>query len=213
VSLARFDGSTHDNQWLTQTLATPVQDIRYVRVATLSSPSMVAWREIELLSPGQSLPPLLAAPTPTLQSPRPSPTAGPVVENRLPDGRIVRASSATTPGPPAGAFDGVTDTAWNSGGFPVAWIEIDLGKNVALGSIRLLPAQTPRVAETVHRVYGRADGKTAEVLLHEFRGVTSAGVWISSALNPAKPVRYLRIETVTSPSWVSWSEIEIIPAT
>ena len=211
VPLAEFRGNTHDGQWLTRTLATPAPDIRYVRVTTLSSPTIVAWREIEILSPGQSLPPLVADPTP--HPPAPTPTAGPIIENWLPDGRVVRASSATTPGPPAGAFDGAPDTAWNSGGFPVAWIEIDLGRNVALGSIRLLPAQTPGVAETVHRVYGRPDGKTAEVLLHEFRGVTSAGIWISSALDPALPVRYLRIETVTSPSWVSWSEIEIIPAT
>jgi hypothetical protein len=212
VSLARFDGNTRDSQWLAKTPATPVPDIRYVRITTLSSLSMVAWREIELLSPGQALPPLRAAPTPTVSSPGPRPTPGPVVENRLPDGRTVRASSATTPGPPAGAFDGVTSTTWNSGGFPVAWIEVDLGKNVALGSIRLLPAQTPAVAETLHRVFGRADGKTVEALLHEFRGVTESEVWISSALDPAKPVRYVRIETVTSPSWVSWSEIEIIPA-
>jgi hypothetical protein len=215
VLLAEFRGSTHDGQWLTKTLAAPAPDIRYVRITTLRSPSSVAWREIELLPPGQSLPPLLAAPTPAPTAPvgRPSPTAGPIVENRLPSGWIIRASSATAAGPPAGAFDGVTATTWNAGGFPVAWIEIDLGKNVALRSLRLLPAQTPSVAETVHRVYGRPDGSTAEVLLHEFRGVTTSGVWISTALDPATPVRYLRIETVTSPSWVSWSEIEIVPAT
>jgi len=213
VPLAQFHGSTHDEQWLTQTLASPVPDIRYVRITTLSSPSMVAWREIELLSPGQSLPPLLAAPTPPAPTPPVStPTPGPVVEDRLPDGRIVRASSAYPNAPPAGAFDGVLDTGWGSGTFPVAWIEIDLGKNVALGSLRLLPAQSPSPASTVHRVYGRLDGTTAEVLLHEFRGITEDRLWISTALDPAKPVRYLRIETVTSPSWVGWFEIEIIPA-
>jgi len=210
VPLARFSGDTHDNRWLTQTLATPAPDIRFVRVTTLSSPSIVAWREIEFLSPGQSLPPLVAAPTPI--PPRPTPTAGPVVEDRLPDGRIVRASSAIPAAPPAGAFDGALDTAWGSGTFPVAWIEIDLGKNVSLASLRLLPGQTPSPADTVHRVYGRPDGQTTEVLLHEFRGITEDRVWISTALDPAQPVRYLRIETVTSPSWVGWFEIEIIPA-
>ena len=214
VPLAEFRGTTRDGQWLTQTLAAPAPDIRFVRVTTLGSPSIVAWREIELISPGESLPPLLAGPTTPAPTPRVStPTPGPVVENRLPDGRIVRASSAYPPSPPALAFDGVLETGWGSGTFPVGWIEIDLGRDVALASIRLLPGQTPSPASTVHRVFGRTDGSTAEVLLHEFSGVTSDRVWISAALDTAKPVRYVRIETVTSPSWVGWFEIEIIPAT
>jgi len=48
VILAEFQGETTDNQWLEQTLATPQADIRYVRVTTSASPSLAAWREIEV---------------------------------------------------------------------------------------------------------------------------------------------------------------------
>jgi len=209
--LAEFRGPTRDGEWLTQALTTPRAGIRYVRVTTLESPSIVAWREIQVLAPGATPPPLDAGPSCCAATPVPTPApthpVGPVVENRLGDGRLVRASSATVAGPPSGAFDSSINTMWNAGWFPPAWIELDLGKNTLVTGIRLMPSQVPNVARTVHRIYGRANGKTTEVLLHEFDGVTSNGAWIEATFDSPSRVRYVRVETVASPSWVAWTEI------
>jgi hypothetical protein len=134
--------------------------------------------------------------------------AGPVVEEQLADGRVVRASSATAAVPPSAAVDGLVDTVWGSGGFPPAWIEIDLGRDATVAEIRLLPAQSP-TGGTVHRISGRADGETSDVLLDELRLVTRDGIWISTGLDPPRPLRYVRVETVESPSWVGWFEIVV----
>jgi hypothetical protein len=205
IVLAEFDGTTADNQWLAKTMAKPVADIRYVRVTTATSPFLAAWREIEILSPDLPLPTMIA-----MLTPPPMPSAVPV-ESRLTDGRVIRASSATPAGPPAGPFDGDLDTTWNSGGFPVAWIEIDFGKPVTPKTIRLMASQLPNTGHTVHTVYGRAKGKGKgkEVILYKFDGTTNNGEWMSWPLAKSGPIRYLRIETTSSPSWVSWIEIEV----
>ena len=206
IVLAEFGGTTADNQWLEKTIAKPVADIRYVRVTTATSPGLAAWREIEILSPDLPLPTMISMVTPP-----PMPSAAPV-EDRLADGRIIRASSATPAGRPAGPFDGDTDTTWNSGGFPVAWIEIDFGKPVTPTTIRLMASQLPNTGHTAHNVYGRAEGQTDEEILYEFDGTTNNGEWMSWPLARTGPLRYLRIETTSSPSWVSWCEIEVTTA-
>lgn len=205
VILAEFKGTTADDQWLEQTLATPQADIRYVRVTTSVSPTLVAWREIEILSPDLPLPSMAVVPTP-----QPRPSAVPV-ESRLADGRIIRASGATPAGPPSRAFDGLPDTGWNAGTFPIAWIEIDFGHPVVPTAIQLTAAQSPR-GRTVHNVYGRAEGQTTEQLLHTFDGITDGGARLAADLASSGPIRYLRIETTTSPSWVAWFEIEVSTA-
>jgi len=99
---------------------------------------------------------------------------------------------------------------WNAGWFPPAWIELDLGKDTLVTGIRLMPSQVPNVARTVHRIYGRANGKTTEILLHEFDGITSDGAWIAATFDPPRRVRYVRVDTVASPSWVAWVEIAVV---
>jgi hypothetical protein len=51
------------------------------------------------------------------------------------------------------------------------------------------------------------------VILHTFEGITDDSQALT--FTPSQPwlgVRYLRIETLDSPSWVAWREIEIIDA-
>jgi hypothetical protein len=49
--LATIAGLTVDNQVLEYAPPSPWTDIRYVQVSTASSPSWVAWREVELFAP------------------------------------------------------------------------------------------------------------------------------------------------------------------
>jgi len=109
------------------------------------------------------------------------------------------------------AVDGDPGTVWNAGDGPKQWIEIDLGAAYDIREIRLLPNQYP-VGKTVNRVLGKAPGGDF-VLLYTFEGVTHDSELLSYA--PPAPwngIQVIRVETTTSPSWVSWREIEIIKA-
>lgn len=132
-----------------------------------------------------------------------------VVENRLADGRLVRASLASPLGPPAYALDGRTDTAWNSGSFAPAWIEIEFGAPTTITEIGLPLAQSP-AGETIHEViWISATG--VERPLAEFRGVTRDGEWLTPSLTtPVVDVDSIRISTQASPSWVAWREFELV---
>lgn len=102
--------------------------------------------------------------------------------------------------------DANSQTVWFGGGFPARWVELDLGQTVTARKLRLIPEQTPN-GYTVHEIYGGASpGPTT--LLGTLSGTTVSGQAIE--LNGSFPgIRYLRVLTTTSPSWVSWWEIEV----
>jgi len=113
--------------------------------------------------------------------------------------------------PPSAAVDGDHKTLWNSGDFAPQWIEIDLGAQSSVKKIRLLVSQTPS-GETVHQLLGKG-GEEAYRLLHEFRGFTKdLDVLEYEPPTPLKGIRFIRILTTVSPSWVSWFEIEVLRA-
>jgi hypothetical protein len=110
---------------------------------------------------------------------------------------------------PGMAVDGPFSTWWGAEASPPQWIEIDLQASYSVAGVRLVTSQSPTGA-TVHRVWGR--GATGpERLLHEFSGTTQDGQTLEYS-PPAlwTGIRYVRVETVSSPSWVSWREIEVI---
>jgi hypothetical protein len=124
-------------------------------------------------------------------------------------GRAVVASAEQTTTPAKNALDGDPTTLWIAGGFAPQWIEIDLGAPTQVEAIRLGVAQTPREGETIHAVLGRSpEGFYHE--LHVFRGRTTDGELLEYVPpTPWADVRYLRIETRASPSWVAWREVEV----
>jgi hypothetical protein len=107
------------------------------------------------------------------------------------------------------AVDGDPGTVWNSGDDATQWIEIDLGGEVVIVKIRLIASQYPEGA-TRHQVYARGESGEA-VLVHEFSGYTADGDQLEYVPEvPLEAVRFLRIVTVSSPSWVGWREIELL---
>jgi len=109
------------------------------------------------------------------------------------------------------AVDLSQTTQWNAGNGPPQWIEIDLQKPSVIDTIRLFAAQDPE-GLTVHRVLGRGESGAYQ-LLHEFRGVTREGEVLEFASpQPWGDIRFVRIETTTSPSWVGWHEIQVLGA-
>jgi hypothetical protein len=66
----------------------------------------------------------------------------------------------------------------------------------------------------MHQIKAKgSDAGDLFVLLYTFDGNTKDGdELIFSPEAPLQGIRYIRVETVASPSWVAWREIEIIDA-
>jgi len=125
-------------------------------------------------------------------------------------GKEVQVSQAFASNPARMAVDGDLDNWWGAGAFAPQWIEIDLGANYVITSIRLLPSQSP-AGETVHRllVMGTTTGNSYEIM-HTFRESTADFRWLTFNLSePLRGIRFIRVETVSSPSWISWREIQV----
>jgi hypothetical protein len=123
--------------------------------------------------------------------------------------RPVRVSGVFPANPAAAAVDGSLESFWSAGAYPQQWIEIDLGVSTPVAALRLYASQTP-AGPTVHRVNGRSDGSPNELLLHEFGGTTFDRQMLETSLPGERVVRFVRVETTLSPSWVAWREIEVL---
>lgn len=115
-------------------------------------------------------------------------------------------ASGTYPGSsPANAIDGNTGTAWNSGGFPTQWIQIDLGRVRPVCSLRLTALQSPAGTATHTVLIG-----DNELSLTPLRTVSRSFADFQVEIVPvAVNTRYIRIRTDSSPSWVAWREIQV----
>ncbi len=126
-------------------------------------------------------------------------------------GQPVRTSAALGDSPGSAAVDGVFDTLWSAGDYATQWIEVGLAQPLRKGTVKLVVSQYPD-GHTEHRVYGRTRAGGALVLLHTFRGNTHDGQVLTFDFAGSTDYRFLRVETVASPSWVAWREIEVNPA-
>ena len=121
----------------------------------------------------------------------------------------ITASSELPNAPASNVFDGDLATIWNSGAGPEQWIQIDLGTPSTVSAIRLVISQFP-AGETIHQIWVGADAGNL-ALLHEFKGFTTDPDNLD--FKPSAPlsnIRFIRIVTSQSPSWVAWREIQII---
>jgi len=124
-------------------------------------------------------------------------------------GKVVEVSGALPDQTPQMAVDGDPNTQWSAGGFPTQWIQIDLGGRYSIGEIRLTVGQWP-AGQTVHQLWVGATPDSMQ-MVHAFSG----DEYDFDVINflPAAPldnIRYVRIVTTESPSWVSWREIEVL---
>lgn len=128
----------------------------------------------------------------------------------LASGRPVRASAKLAGQGPELAVDGDRATSWLSGSGPPGWIEVDLGHPSTVTNVKLLTEQDPH-GDTVHRVWGKGGGASDEYrLLHEFtRHTAGAQILSMTPPEPWRALRFIKVETVASPSWVAWKEIEV----
>lgn len=141
---------------------------------------------------------------------RPDPCAeGGWIRHNLAAGRPARASSALPNEPPGAAVDELIGTQWGAGAHAPQWVEIDLGELMTVAAVELVVAQFPE-GETHHRVLVGAQRGALEAA-GTLRGSTADGDVLLLALNGAagNAVRFVRIETLSSPSWVAWREVRV----
>jgi hypothetical protein len=111
--------------------------------------------------------------------------------------------------PATHAVDGLMANWWSSGGYPTQWIDIDLGSTASIARARLFVFQYPD-GPTTHRILTRATTGDPWDVQHTFTGVTVDHQVLEHVPGSAwTNVRYVRVETTSSVSWVAWKEIEL----
>jgi fibronectin type 3 domain-containing protein len=114
-------------------------------------------------------------------------------------------SWSSTPGE---AFNGDKMDGWNSGTYAPAWIYVDLQQGYDITQIRLTVYQYPD-GNTIHNIYTSQDASNW-TLARTLNGYTyTLQNLIVDFSPPLSNVRYVKVETVNSPSWIGWSEIEV----
>lgn len=142
----------------------------------------------------------------------PDPCRPPPGPTNLALGKPVTASSGQDSAP--AAVDGNPGTNWSSEADPPQWVEIDLQRSETVGTVKLSVAQFPVEGHTIHRVWTKGPGAGDEYVLRQtLEGTTRDGETLDArAGGPWPGVRYVRIETTSSPSWVAWREIQVLDA-
>lgn len=141
--------------------------------------------------------------TSTISGSQPSQT---VTGNKLPVVAVTVSNSGGGNVAPKNAIDRDVTTQWSSGAVPPQWIQLDLGAEVDISKVRLNVSQTPP-GPTTHQIYGGATPDQM-LLISTLDGVTNDGQWLE-VNTPAKKVRYIKITSTKSPSWIAWREIEV----
>jgi plastocyanin len=140
---------------------------------------------------------------------RPDPCGAVPGAGNLALGKPVTASGEVPEAPATRAVDGLMANWWSSGGYPYQWIDIDLGSPASIARARLFVSQYPD-GPTTHRILTRATTGDPWDLRHEFIGVTVDHQVLEHVAGSAwTNVRYVRVETTSSVSWVAWKEIEL----
>ena len=111
---------------------------------------------------------------------------------------------ATSVGNPKFLFDDNERTTFNLGDYAPQSLTIDLGGSYDLSKIEFVVEQSP-IGEATHQVY-IAGTSSPFTLIGGWAKLLATGNRLELLTN-SKAVRFVKIETVQSPSWVAWQEI------
>jgi hypothetical protein len=145
----------------------------------------------------------------------PAPSVGAVVgvvQGQSALGKPSSASAEQAVGPSSEAFDGLFlfDNAWNAGGFPPQFVEVDLVDPTRIARVVISPDVTPVHSVGTHRIEVSTDGVTfVPVWTHAGDASLWSALVADFSAAPLEGVLRLRLVSVSSNSWVAWSEIEI----
>ena len=192
--LVAFKASTSDSQWLEFTAPRPIPGVQLIRVTTLTTPSLVGWREVEVILAPESRLEACARGTTNLALHRPA-----------------TASASASGSKPALAVDGDRATRWDAGAPAPQSIDLDLGRTASISSVRLLPGG-PADAAIAVVVRGR-DEAGHSMVLGTINRTTTGTDWLTVAgPTPCVGLRWIAIESGWSVGSVSWREIQVLGA-
>lgn len=103
---------------------------------------------------------------------------------------------------------------FNSGGFAPQYLELELPcfytvHNIFLQVVYLSNTPTPNVGHTIHKLYAGSTTIPTN-LVATLDGNTTSDEWIHINFSPPlSNVRFLRLDTVASKSWVAWKKFLI----
>lgn len=124
-------------------------------------------------------------------------------------GRPVAASGTLGDHVGSKAVDGLGVTGWNSGSGPPGTIQVDLGSGKKIHEIRLLVEQDP-AGQTTHQIQVRNAVGTQFITVATLSGATQPEQWLRwFPGSPLTGIRWVRIVTTASPSWVAWGEVQV----
>jgi hypothetical protein len=94
---------------------------------------------------------------------------------------------------------------FNSGGNAPQYVQLQLAGTYNISNVCLLTHQTPN-GFTSHLLLVGSNESSLEVVSN-LTGYTITGQWINISYNPVlTDIQFLRLYTVTSPSWVAWQK-------
>jgi hypothetical protein len=149
-----------------------------------------------------------------------APDTSPPTSNQLKP--VAVTASNTSPGSsPSYAVDGDPNTGWSSGGSPTQWIELDLGRLVAIGKVGFIAEQTSSGTLNISISVGADHSSmhtvwTGDVDSYDGKQFSESILWNGSNAamgDPAGNIRFVRITTNSTPgSSVAWREISVYGA-
>ncbi len=128
-------------------------------------------------------------------------------------GKTVRVSKISPDSKAEYAVDGNPGRCWVAGDFAPQWVTIDLGAPYKISEIRVRIGQSP-AGRSVHNIYSKGSGNGENyVLLTSFDGETDNMSLLTYKLPaPLEGVQFIKVEAASSPSWISYCELEVIAA-
>lgn len=118
----------------------------------------------------------------------------------------------------AKAVNGILTDGWNSGYWSGRdrgnqWIQIDLGSEQTITNLKLYVffshPDFPNGGQTIHEIETAGNSQVFQKI-DTVSGITKDGDILNRTYNPPKTnVRYVKVTTTQSASWVAWREIEI----
>ena len=122
--------------------------------------------------------------------------------------KTATASWTYTTQTPALAVNNNTNDFWGSGGYPAAWIRIDLGSKQNFNQLKLLPQGSP-TGTVYYHIQGSDDGNNFTTIMANASANTNGPTWSTHNFS-MQSYRYVRIYCNDwANSWVGIREIEI----
>lgn len=101
------------------------------------------------------------------------------------------------------------DNYWNSGGYAPQYLQLELPRAQTISRVLLQINQTPNGQTSHSLLVGSEQNALREVKV--LIGYTIKHEWINMTFSPPlENVRFLRVNTIASPSWIAWAKFLVL---